>query len=47
MATPMDRDFGEDAFRRMERRKMAQMAGIPFDEGSQPDIEAPISPATQ
>ena len=41
MPTPMDRGFGDDGFRKMQRMKMARDAGLPLPEQSD-DIEEPI-----
>jgi len=46
MLTPMDRDFGDDPFRNMERKKAARKAGIPELTEETPDIEEPIVPRT-
>ena len=42
MTTPMDRDFGDDPFRRMERKKAAARLGWPAEDEPEPDIEDPI-----
>jgi len=42
----MDRDFGDDPFRKMERKKAARKAGIPELTEETPDIEEPIVPRT-
>ena len=44
MSIAMDRDFEDDPFRKMERKKAAKMAGIPESVEVAPDIEAPIVP---
>jgi len=40
MTTPMDREFGDDPLRKMGRKKMARMAGIPESAEKTPDLEA-------
>lgn len=42
MPTSMDRDFGDDPFRKMERKKAARKAGIPELTEETSDIEDPI-----
>ena len=42
MLTPMDRGFGDDCFRRMERRKMAKEAGLPLPDKETDDFEDAI-----
>jgi len=42
----MDRDFGDDPFRKMERKKAARMAGIPILTEETMNIEDPIVPRT-
>ena len=42
MKSPMDRGFGDDPFRRMERKKALRSAGLPDFYEDTSDIEDPI-----
>lgn len=44
MTTPMDRGFGSDPFRRMEREKLRRKVGLLVSDEDARDIEAPILP---
>ena len=46
MTTPMDRDFGDDPFRKMERRKIEKKLGHDRRRAGL-DIEDPIVPEDQ
>ena len=43
----MDRDFGDDPFRKMERRKANARLGRPMKPAAGWDIEEPIVPGDQ
>ena len=41
MLSPMDRGFGDDVFRKMERKKMAKKIGMPLLHDNTREIEEP------
>jgi len=41
MLSPMDREFGDDVFRKMERKKMAKKIGMPLLHDNTREIEEP------